>query len=73
MRKIVVVKEPMSFIKIGELLGISNERARQIEKSALKKIRENPELVSLFDGYADELREYLKPELRIKEESDERV
>jgi DNA-directed RNA polymerase sigma subunit (sigma70/sigma32) len=38
----------MGWDEIGERLGISGERARQIYRVAMRKLRRNPEAVALF-------------------------
>lgn len=42
-------KEPMSLEEVGNIIGLSRERVRQIESRALNKIRQMPNVTSLYD------------------------
>lgn len=45
-------REPMTLERIGAMLGVTKQRARQIELSALKRLR-TPDIASLRDGWHD--------------------
>jgi RNA polymerase primary sigma factor len=40
---------PLSLAEVGERLGVSRERVRQIEKEALRRLRKHPEVSALKD------------------------
>ena len=41
--------EPMTLEQIGNVLGVTRERVRQIESKVLNKLRRSPEVHSLRD------------------------
>lgn len=48
----------MTLQEIGDEFGFTKERIRQIEVSALTKMRKDPELAELFAGYIDSQNDY---------------
>jgi RNA polymerase primary sigma factor len=43
-------KEPQTLSQAGRKLGVSTERARQIEERALKRLSQRPELIALREA-----------------------
>jgi RNA polymerase sigma factor (sigma-70 family) len=43
-------REPQTLSQAGRKLGVSTERARQIEERALKRLSQRPELIALREA-----------------------
>ena len=43
-------QEPQTLVQAGRKLGVSTERARQIEERALKRLSQRPELMALREA-----------------------
>ena len=51
-------KKPMTLQEIGDEFGFTKERIRQIEVSALSKLRKDSELAELFASYIESQNDY---------------
>ena len=51
-------KNPMTLQEIGDEFGFTKERIRQIEVSALSKLRKDSELAELFASYIESQNDY---------------
>ena len=48
--KVDLTEEPQTLSQAGRKLGVSTERARQIEERALKRLSQRPELMALREA-----------------------